>query len=521
VDFWNNRLYTGLLAAILLSLSYPPFPLPFLQIPAIMLLLRLAQLCESKREVAYWSYPVFVLWNLAITYWLMMATLAGGIAAILANSVLMTIPLVLMYKIQNSFNNALFIALSHGAIWTAYEFLHHHWDLAWPWLTLGNGWSMVTPLVQYISVTGVWGVSFWVVVLASMTYQLALDGSNRRFYSSIAVAIIPPFLSLILLFQYQDSPAGNANVIVVQPDFNSYERLGGYSSSEEALNNLTTLSDSLINGKVDIDAVFWPENAVRPALYEHERDGLTPALRDKSASWNAMVVTGTTYFDFFSDEEAPSLVRTRNDKKYIYYNAALAFQPDGEKNVYKKGKLVPIVERIPFLNFLYNANLFGIEWEEMGWLGKGRKMLNFEHDSLRAPALICYDSVFPGWVRKSVEQNANLLSVITNDGWWGRTSGHIQHFHYARLRAIENRRWIVRSANNGISGIIDATGDVLKSTQYKQKTAFAFNVPLLERKTIYTKTGPWLPLLCFLWIIIVMCIYYYNLISRKNLSEKA
>ena len=514
VDFWNNRLYVGLLAAILLSLSYPPIPLPFLQIPAVMLLLRLAHLCDTKREVAYRSYPVFVLWNLAVTYWLMMATLAGGIAAILANSVLMTIPLVLMYRVQKSFKNVLIISISHGAIWTAYEFLHHQWDLAWPWLTLGNGWSMVTPLIQYISITGVWGISFWVVVLGSLAYQLTLGVNKRTFYAALAVGVIPPVISLGMLFQYEDSPTGTSNVVVVQPNFNSYDRLGGYASSDKALKNLTTLSDSLFNPGVD--AIFWPENAVRPALYEHEDDGLTPVIREKSKLWNTLIITGATYFDYFTDEEAPSLVRTHNGKKYIYYNAALAFYPNGAKKVYRKGKLVPIVERIPFLNFLHRANLFGIKWEELGWLGKGREIVNFENNSMRAPALICYDSVFPGWVRKSVLDNANLLSIITNDGWWGRTSGHIQHFHYARLRAIENRRWIVRSANNGISGIIDATGDVLHSTRYKQKDAFAYQVPMLEERTIYTQLGPWLPLICFLWIIPVMFIYYYNLITGRN-----
>jgi apolipoprotein N-acyltransferase len=102
--------------------------------------------------------------------------------------------------------------------------------------------------------------------------------------------------------------------------------------------------------------------------------------------------------------------------------------------------------------------------------------------------------VYPGWIRKFVQNGAGFITVITNDGWWGNTSGHEQHFSYARLRSIEFRRWVVRSANNGISGVIAPDGSVKKRTEYWASTAFRYQVPVLTNQTIYARFGDWLPI---------------------------
>jgi len=499
---WDSKVYLMLTAALLLSLSFPPLPLPFLEIPAFILLLRLASLSGTNREAAYLSYGTFVLWNLLVTYWLMLATFAGGVAAILANSVLMTIPFVVMRSIQRNIENRWLTALLQASAWLLYEFLHHHWDLAWPWLTLGNAWSMLPEMIQYVSITGVWGITFWVIFSSSLFYYAIKN--NRGFRSAFVVVAIVPILSLILLVsrQYISKDVGqNANVTITQPNFNSYLTYGGFGTKKGAIDHLVKKTKEAITDSTDI--IFWPENAIRPALYEHENDYLTPLLRSQSVRWNAAIVSGTTYYDYFRSDSIPDLVRNYNGQKYIYYNAAVGFFPDSTKTVYYKSKLVPIVERIPFLNFLNTYNLFGIDWSSMGWLGKGNRQTLFTHKNIKVPALICYESVFPGLVKQFVDEGANILSIITNDGWWGNTSGHIQHFHYARIRAIESQRWIVRSANNGISGILTPTGRIKDSTTYKSTATIRQNVPLLEGISLYVRFGDWLPytaaILCFLY----------------------
>ena len=509
---WNNPRWTITASALLLGLSFPPVDLAYLQMPAFVLLIRLACKSSSYREAAYRSYFVFVLWNIFTTYWLMMASFVAGVAAILANSALMTIPLVAMRLIQRRYANFWVISIGQAAIWTSYEYLHHQWDLAWPWLTLANAWSVVPELIQFVEYTGIWGISFWVVLMASSAYQLLVRPTEEISLATTAgflsVLIAPLVLSAIIIYQYTDEPVAERTVLVGQPNFNSYETYGGFSDREAALQNLISISDSVMRD--DVSAIFWPENAVRPRLISNERDGISRRLRQLSEQWDAAIISGTSYYQLYSEDEKPPLARTSGDLNYIFYNSAIGFYPDGEKAVYHKGNLVPIVERVPFLDALSMLLPIGVDWAEIGGMGRGKKQTLFQYEGISVPALVCYDSVFPSWVRGFVADGANMIAVITNDGWWGKTSGHIQHFAYARLRAIEFRRWVVRSANNGISGVITSEGDVLKMTEYKQKDAFTYAVPLLQYETFYALYGDW-----FAWAGLIISGVLLGLVSIR------
>jgi apolipoprotein N-acyltransferase len=113
-------------------------------------------------------------------------------------------------------------------------------------------------------------------------------------------------------------------------------------------------------------------------------------------------------------------------------------------------------------------------------------------DMFSSPGLVCYDSVYPTWVREFVNNDADFITIITNDGWWGNSSGHLQHFSYARLRAVEFDRWIVRSANNGTSGIIRPDGTIEQKTEYWVRTGFNSVIPKRSTKTLYSRFGNWL-----------------------------
>ena len=129
----------------------------------------------------------------------------------------------------------------------------------------------------------------------------------------------------------------------------------------------------------------------------------------------------------------------------------------------------------------------------------------FKHQSDHKIALapiICYESIYGDFVRQQVQKGAQLLCVITNDGWWGDTPGYKQHFAMARLRAIETRRWVLRSANTGTSGSIDPSGKIVKKTSYWTKTAFSQVIELRTDKTFYTKHGDWIAGLSISWILL-------------------
>lgn len=495
---WNTKWALSLTIGILLGLSWPPFPFPFLVFPAYFLLFRLIDLCNSAREAAYWSYPGFVAWNIITTYWMVMATVAGGIAAILANSAVMTLPVMLMYLAQKKVSHKGVVALLQTSSWISYEYLHHHWDLAWPWLATGNAWANVPELVQYISATGYLGISFWVLLVSALMYQATKIKSKKLAYGAAVVVIVFPLISLIQL-QFLSVEAGETvETVVAQPNFDSYQDYGGFQTPEVSMSHLLNITDSVKTNNTEL--ILWPENGLHPyvasrTVNDSRSNEIKSRLKATAAEWNTTIIGGAHFYEYFSGDEAPPLSRPSGSTSFLPYNAALAFQPDRTLEIYRKYNLVPIVERVPFVHFLNAIDVFGlVEWADIQGFGKGYNADQFQVGPTQVPALICYDSVFPSWARQFVTGGAGFITVITNDGWWGDTSGHEQHFAYARLRAIEFRRWVVRSANNGISGIIAPSGNIKVETEYWTTTAFRYDVPVINEQTLYARLGDWLPI---------------------------
>ncbi len=503
--FWDHHWTLALTAPVFLALSFPPFDVSVLQIPAFILLIRLAVLCDSNRRVIFYAWPSFVLWNLFSTYWLMMATVAGGAAAILSNAAIMLVPLLLIRSLFLSELNPFAASFFAASVWVSYEFLHHNWDLAWPWLTLGNGWSNLTGAIQYISFTGVLGISFWIVLSASLFYAYISKPEKPVLIASLGVFFLFPLLSVLAMStknQYEGDPV---EVAIIQPNSDSYIRFGGLPSLDALLDKLLAMSAEARTENTDL--IIWPENAIDSSL--PASSPYFQRMRDSLEVWDTKLITGTGLVEFFQGEDSPQVTRTTHDgQDYKVFNAALFLQPNEQTEIYRKGKLVPIVERFPFLNFFYSIDRFGwIEWGSLMGYGLGSSASNFHLDNARTPALICYDSVFPGWVNRFVDNGANFLTIVTNDGWWGDSHGHIQHFAYARLRAIEQRMWIARSANNGISGIISPGGTVQEKTEYWTEDAFSFTIYTNNHRTFYSRFGNWIGYLslisAFLGVVLI------------------
>lgn len=487
--FWNSPWILSITASILLSLSFPPFDAAILQIPAFILLFRIAGISQSNRETILYTYPAFVLWNLFVTYWLMMATVAGGLAAILANAAIMVLPLLFIRKLFSTGLNPIGASFLAAATWVSYEFLHHNWDLAWPWLTLGNGWSNLINVIQYISVTGVFGISFWVVFTSALLYRYIAEPSKPILYAAITIFLAFPVLSIFSMIMQTQEQGEPVEVAVIQPNSDSYQNFGGHGSLEALLNKLLSISAETVTEETDV--LIWPENAIDTALPMNNR--YFTAIKDSIESWDTALITGSGYVEMYSEENRPAVAReSESGRIYDVFNAALHFKPESQPDIYRKGRLVPIVERFPFVEFFQSIDIFDwVDWGSVVGYGLGNDANNFIVNGSSTPALICYDSVFPSWVNKFVQNGAGFLTIITNDGWWGDSAGHIQHFAYARLRAIEHRKWVARSANNGISGIISPDGKVQLETEYWTEDAFTFTIYDRKIPTFYSKYGDW------------------------------
>ena len=515
--FWEHKWALSLTAPVLLALSFPPFNISILQIPAFIFLIQLSLLCKTKREVVFYAYPAFVLWNLFSTYWLMMATIAGGLAAIFANAAIMLIPLLIIRKVFLSGIHAVPAALLSASAWVGYEFLHHRWDLAWPWLTLGNGWSNLTGAIQFISATGVFGISFWIVLSASLFYSY-LDTLNKKdLIWGCVLFLLFPLLSLTSMATMNQAEGRAIEVAIVQPNSDSYVRFGGLPTFDALLEKLLRMSGEVVTENTDV--IIWPENALVTSLTINSR--YLEQIRDSLTVWDTKLITGSGFFEFYDEENRPPVVRQTGDGRiYNVFNAALYLQPESETEVYRKGRLVPIVERFPFVEFFQKIDYFQwINWGDLMGYGPGRTADQFDISGSKTPALICYDSVFPGWVNRFVNDGAGFLTIITNDGWWGDSHGHIQHFAFARLRAIEHRVWIARSANNGISGIISPDGKVQVETEYWTEDSFTFTIYHSDNRTFYSRFGDWVGALSLIFVLFGLIYIYFLPTTNNKLSD--
>lgn len=501
--FLQNKWALSLTAGLFLGLSFPPVNLSLLSFPAFMMLIHLSTICESNRELAKYSYVSFVLWNIIGTYWLTMASAIAGVAAIFANAAIMIIPLIIIRRFLSSLKQPLLISALSAATWVSYEFLHHNWDLSWPWLTLGNAWANQVSLIQYISITGHLGISFWVILTASLAYIAWRSQVRSTALLAIGSLLLFPSISVTMFMLSNDGVDSNSEttrVAVVQPNHDSYQRYGGMSSLNEVMDSLYSITNEIKTE--DTELVVWPENAIDANIYTTSRTARQ--IADSARSWNASVITGAGLYKLYN--ETPDFYRdTYQGIPRDIYNAALYVDNNGQISRYDKHNLVPVVERFPFVEFLHSIDVLQwFDWGKIAGFGQGYEPSSLNTDSFVTHGLICYDSVYPGWIRNYVNNKADFLTIITNDGWWGNTSGHHQHFAYARLRAIEFDRWVVRSANNGISGIINPKGEVKIKTEYWVRTGFVYDVPKKESLTFYTKFGDWLSYLSLAAMLITL-----------------
>jgi apolipoprotein N-acyltransferase len=256
--------------------------------------------------------------------------------------------------------------------------------------------------------------------------------------------------------------------------------------------------------------IVLPETALQGGIEENsiQQEGLFQMIHAFLLSHPGItVIGGMDSYRLYTDDKKPSITarKVKNAELwYESYNAAFCTNGRDSIQVYHKSILVPGVEKMPYpylFGFLenYAIALGGTS----GSLTADTESKNFGFSPyIQLAPIICYESVFPHYVAGYVSKGAEVLCVITNDGWWGNTPGYRQHFDFGRLRAIENRRYIVRSANTGVSGIINEKGEVLVSTPYWEEAAFKASVPLLKKETYYTRNGDWI-----MGIVVVLLLF--------------
>ena len=511
-------IFLSLISALLLSISWPTYGIPFFIFFAFVPLLLMEQEISkfSKINKKGWvvfglTYLAFFIWNVVTTGWLYHAKNPDGNNSLLAvaipvivNSLLMSLVFQLYYwykKVRGTYFGLVFFV----AIWLSFERFHLNWEFTWPWLNLGNSFSEYPQLIQWYDTIGATGGSFWILlinVFAFYTLRIWQAGRIRKdLVKNIsiltAIIVLPLLISIYKYNSYQEKPVGEVTTLLLQPKLDPYTEK--YSKdSLQILGELLSLAEE--NSKTKVDFFIAPETAFpgNGSLSENgfnKSSSIAIAKEFLGKHPQSIFLTGASTHKFLFDEAETEDYSTEIQEGVWVnsYNSAMQIIPNQEVEVYHKAKLVPGVEIFPYIRYLKpilgDAMLdFGGANSSLG-IDKERKVFSNRFNKAKMAPIICYESIYGEYVTDYVKNGANLLAIMTNDSWWDNTEGHKQLLSYARLRAIETRREIVRAANSGISAHINARGDILEDTFYDDRTALLVKANLLEEKSIYTKIG--------------------------------
>ncbi|TXF75180.1 apolipoprotein N-acyltransferase [Chryseobacterium sp.] len=538
-------LVPALISAVLLSISWPTYGIPFLiffaLVPLLMVEHQISKFSKFKRKgsmVFGISYLTFIIWNIVTTGWLYNSMNPDGthslfavVVPVLVNALLMAFTFQLYHWYKNA-AGTYFGLVFFVAIWMCFEKLHLSWELTWPWLNFGNVFADYPKLIQWYDTFGSTGGSFWILIVNVFAfYTLRIWEAGRKqkaLLKNVAILLgligVPMLISLIQYHTFDEKPIGTVNVLLLQPELDPYTEK--YSKdSLTILNDLLQLAEE--NSKGQIDYYIGPETSI-PGFGSISETGFEQSLLLNTVKGflakhpKSVFATGISSHKFYRNpgEKSETAYQLSDGTFVDSYNSAVQIIPNQKIEVYHKAKLVPGVEIFPYIRVLKpvlgNAMLdLGGTNTSLG-IDKERKVFSNPYNKGKLAPIICYESIYGEFVGDYVKKGANFLAIMTNDSWWGVSQGHEQLMAYAKLRAIETRREIARSANSGISAHIDAKGDVLADTLYLDKTALFAKINLYDKITFYSRTGDILSRLS-IFIIGFLVVYYFG---EKMLKRK-
>lgn len=523
----------ALISALLLSVSwFYPFTIFifFALVPLFIIEQNITNSLSIKRKklaVIGYSYLVFFTWNICVTWWIYFASFGGAALAIICNSLLMTIVFNIWrnFKERTQYSWAIWALIP---IWLAFEYGHTLWDLTWTWLTLGNVFAFSHNWVQWYEFTGTSGGSLWVLIVNILLFKIIKSNnySLKTLSKPIAIVLIPIIISIIILktIDKPDNKLKTYKTLIIQPNIDPYNEKF-YFEPEVQLKKVLTQ----INSKLDstIDYLVLPETFLTETIYEGQENNSFSInfLRDSLIKKypNLTIITGAnTIYSFKPNEEISATAQQFNNSVEYYdsYNTGMQINNSLDIAIYHKSKLVPGVEQMPFPALLKPLEKLAINLGgTIGSLGtqKERTVFFNKQKTVGIAPVICYESVYPDFVAEYVRNGANLIFIMTNDGWWENTPGHKQHLAYAQLRAIETRREIARCANTGISCFITKTGEIEQATKYWEKATITKSLIANNENTFFVKFGDLISYTGSILALLLITIgWYYKLFLRKK-----
>lgn len=493
VKFVRNKFFLSVLSAILLVLAWQPNFTLLVFIAFVPLLLIEDEISNSnssrkKIKIFSYSYLIFALWNVGVTWWVYYASAGGSLMAFFPNALLMGIAFLFFSNLKNRFSVKWGMCL-FVPVWLAFEYGHSVWDLAWIWLNLGNVFCWHTNWIQWYEFVGSSGGTCWILAVNILIFYAIKNTESikrtSKWITPALLVVLPIALSYFILTIRSPLQENKKNVVIVQPNIDPYSEKFDLDYASQFQKML-----QLINGKInnETDYLVLPETFITGIEWfgvnenEIEKSEEIKWFRDSLISRfpQLKIVVGASSYLIYKDEKSATAT-SRKDRSGTYFDCFnTAMQIDKDRvQVYHKSKLVPGVERMPFPALFKPLENLAIDLGgTSGSLGTQKARANFYDDQNRSGVapVVCYESVFSDYVGDYIRKGADFIFIITNDGWWSDSPGHIQHLNYARLRAVETRRQIARSANTGISCVIDEFGNISEPTEYWKEAVISAQI---------------------------------------------
>lgn len=521
----KERIY-ALASGILFGFSFPPFPFPYTIFIALIPYYYLITKRETLAEINRITYLTAFVFTLITLYWVGSWTkeadpflMISGVLLMFVNPAVYLIPSTLYYLAGRFINKKTALYL-FPFFWVSFEYAYSLTDLRFPWLTLSNSLPKFNLFIQSADIIGAYGISLLVLYINLLLFSFFRKYKEEKKLSlkSLVIAllliIVPVLYGLIRVNTFR-IPDEKIKVGLVQPNLNPWDKWEAGNVNQQ-LDMYLELSRQAV--KKNAKLIIWPESALPVYLLIGNYFPEVTRIHDFADSNDVFILTGMPDASYFFDKEAapPDAKLSKViDMYYVSYNSILLFTPQSrEIQRYGKMKLVPFGEKVPFVESLpFLGDL--IKWQVgiSSW-NEGRKQVVFdliEGVQLKVGGVICIESIYPDFVAGFVQKGANLLAVVTNDSWYGYSSGPFQHKEIAVLRAIENRRYVVRAANGGVSAIIDPLGKTVANTKLFEKDLLVGEVALNNTLTVYTRFPLAVPLSASLVSIFIV---FYSIIKK-------
>ncbi|MBW2654486.1 MAG: apolipoprotein N-acyltransferase [Deltaproteobacteria bacterium] len=501
MDQKNNsfllKYFPALISGMALTLCFPKAGLSYLAFFALVPWLVSIQSMTSK-ESFYSGFIAGFFFFLTLIYWIVPTVhVYGGLHPVLAISTLILLcfylalyPAIFAFLLKKIDQKSWFSPLLASCLWTALEYIRTYAFTGFSWGGLGYSQYSNLSLIQIADFSGVYGVSFLIVLINYLLAVIWTTGVKKNLRKKLFLPVIYTIiLSAGVLFygsqkintiDSQIKAAQKTNISIVQGNIKQNLKWNDAFKARtiEKYIHLSRAESKRADSK-KADLVIWPETAL-PFYYGFDRQ-LSNQVDQCVRSLKTNFLIGSPAFEY--------------DKNQIkFYNRAYMLNRFSiVTGTYDKHHLVPFGEYVPLGNYL---TFLGKITAQAGNFSIGDKTftpLEFNHHNLKVTrktgVLICFEILFPSIASKFVKNGADILITITNDAWFGHTSAALQHFSIAVFRAVENHRTVARAANTGISGFIDPKGKILEKTDLFTDQTITRQVPVLNRISFYTKYG--------------------------------